>query len=307
MSKPPMLTVKQAADALGLDERLVRERLIQGQLKGEKRNGVFRKKWFVFRSAIEAELQQTESAHVTSQSILLEPKDFAERSNPDSTEHSQLIDLADLTELELELEPDCHETARGASPGEMSFAPPLDDETVFVDALPVDMPGEAASDDVSCREESHRLSMIVEQLMKPLVEKLALQAQALAEQQIIIEEQGVQLRLLPDLQREIAERKSLAEAKVAEVSILTMEANSLREKLSLASEQADKIESLEKTIDELRVLDAQNASAASAATAELTRMEEQKSATLEQLGALQLELNKWKALPWWKRLLGMTE
>lgn len=39
---------------LGLDERSVRERLINGQLKGEKRNVGLREKWFVHAGSVES-------------------------------------------------------------------------------------------------------------------------------------------------------------------------------------------------------------------------------------------------------------
>lgn len=56
MQKHPLLSVKQAAELLRLDERSVRERLINGQLKGEKKNVGLREKWFVYSGAIEAAL-----------------------------------------------------------------------------------------------------------------------------------------------------------------------------------------------------------------------------------------------------------
>lgn len=58
MQKHPLLSVKQAAELLRLDERSVRERLINGQLKGEKKNVGLREKWFVYSGAIEAALSK---------------------------------------------------------------------------------------------------------------------------------------------------------------------------------------------------------------------------------------------------------
>lgn len=54
MQKHPLLSVKQAAEMLRLDERSVRERLINGQLKGEKRSIGLREKWFVYSGSIDA-------------------------------------------------------------------------------------------------------------------------------------------------------------------------------------------------------------------------------------------------------------
>jgi hypothetical protein len=49
-----LISVKEAAEMLGLDERSVRERLINGQLKGEKRNVGLREKWFVHAGSVES-------------------------------------------------------------------------------------------------------------------------------------------------------------------------------------------------------------------------------------------------------------
>ncbi len=56
MHKHPMLSVKEAASLLGCDERWIRERLNQGQLKGEKRFIGLKEKWFIYRGEIDAAL-----------------------------------------------------------------------------------------------------------------------------------------------------------------------------------------------------------------------------------------------------------
>ena len=61
MQKPPLLSVKEAAEMLKLDERSVRERLINGQLKGEKRSIGLREKWFVYSGSLEAAMGKQNS------------------------------------------------------------------------------------------------------------------------------------------------------------------------------------------------------------------------------------------------------
>lgn len=56
MQKHPLLSVKEAAEALRLDERSVRERLTNGTLKGEKKMMGLREKWFVYKGAIDSAL-----------------------------------------------------------------------------------------------------------------------------------------------------------------------------------------------------------------------------------------------------------
>lgn len=64
MQKHPLLSVKQAAEMLQLDERSVRERLINGQLKGEKKSIGLREKWFVYSGAIQQALEKQQGNFV---------------------------------------------------------------------------------------------------------------------------------------------------------------------------------------------------------------------------------------------------
>lgn len=252
MHKHPMLTVKQAAVALGLDERSIRERLIQGQLKGEKRMIGLREKWFVFGGAIETELQK---------------------------------------KREME-----------GLQGQMSFAP--NEQTITVEAQPFDATPDDTSDaDSGDWDDSPNLSIIVEQLMKPLVEKVSAQAHALSEKDRIIEEQGRQLRLLPDLEKQAEEIRKTAEVKSFEVGALSKQVSALQEELLAANQRALKVAELESAIKELQVREEENKAAA---MDELKRLQEQKEAAiLEQLGAVQQELKKLREPPWWKKFLGL--
>lgn len=56
MQKHPMYSVKEAAAALGCDERWVREQLNQGQLKGEKQSVGLKDKWYVYKGEIDRAL-----------------------------------------------------------------------------------------------------------------------------------------------------------------------------------------------------------------------------------------------------------
>ncbi|MBX9725464.1 MAG: hypothetical protein K2X81_28965, partial [Candidatus Obscuribacterales bacterium] len=69
MQKNAMISVKEAASLLDLDERSIRERLINGSLKGEKRSHGQREKWFVSAGAIEVELKQKKSSQTVSEML----------------------------------------------------------------------------------------------------------------------------------------------------------------------------------------------------------------------------------------------
>jgi hypothetical protein len=71
MNKHPMLSVKEAANLMGCDERWVRERLNQGQLKGEKKNIGLKEKWFVYAGEVEAALaRRAGTTHLNSSEYL---------------------------------------------------------------------------------------------------------------------------------------------------------------------------------------------------------------------------------------------
>ncbi len=107
---------------------------------------------------------------------------------------------------------------------------------------------------------------IVEQCVRPLVEEVKAQALALAEKDRIIEEQKVQLRLLPDFQKRAEDERQQAEKerKEAELKALEVEALSkqitaieeqkreLEEKASQSTILATDLESLKAKVDELQ-------------------------------------------------------
>lgn len=74
MNKHPMLSVKEAAQLMGCDERWVRERLNQGQLKGEKKNIGLKEKWFVYAGEVEAALEKRKGVANLSTDYLMSPQ-----------------------------------------------------------------------------------------------------------------------------------------------------------------------------------------------------------------------------------------
>ncbi len=74
MNKHPMLSVKEAAKLMGCDERWVRERLNQGQLKGEKKKVGLKDKWYVYAGEVEEALEKLKGiANLSSTDYLASP------------------------------------------------------------------------------------------------------------------------------------------------------------------------------------------------------------------------------------------
>lgn len=78
MQKHPLLSVKEAAELLRLEERSVRERLINGQLKGEKKTIGLREKWFVYSGSVEAALAKDQSRSFNQEILVESPSEQSE-------------------------------------------------------------------------------------------------------------------------------------------------------------------------------------------------------------------------------------
>lgn len=90
MQKHPLLTVKEAAEKLRLDERSVRERLANGQLRGEKKQMGLREKWFVYSGSVEAAITKQDGPFsgepdlsATAEEVTIESETISDSSNQD--------------------------------------------------------------------------------------------------------------------------------------------------------------------------------------------------------------------------------
>lgn len=205
MQKHPLLSVKEAAELLKLDERSVRERLINGQLKGEKRSIGLREKWFVYSGSIESAIGK----------------------------QNQFVgDPIGLTEV---------------------F---VDENEVAEDQDLVRDVGESTE---SNWIESNRdkVKLLAEEIVKPMLEKLDAQSEVIFEQKKVIQEQERQLRLLPDLQKQAANRAQELDLKHVENEALKKQITAMKDQVKAKEEESasvtvileslkDKVEQLEK-------------------------------------------------------------
>ena len=298
MQKHPMLSVKEAAEALKIDERSVRDRLANGTLKGEKKQVGLRDKWFVYASAIN--------------SALAKQGDMNFIGNSMSVQEGNSRNIVDTTSIPVS---EVQETV-DATYGE------LDDITVNERSTP--------SRGDWHPETKANLESLVETFMKPLVEKVATQERALleqaalvAQQEKVIEEQKLQLRLLPDLQRRaeqeaeaakkaelklheaaalkkqldlIAETKALElQAKEAELAKMQSEISTLEEERGKAAQLAQQINELQQAKSQLEITFQDEIDRLK------TEKDNQAKAVQDQLLVLTQKLEKLDK-PWWKKL-----
>lgn len=124
---------------------------------------------------------------------------------------------------------------------EMNFQPDpvdaIDAETVGVESLPE--PDKGASIDL----ERERFRIMAEEMIRPLV-------QTIREQERVIEDQGRQLKLLPDLQKRAEEERKAAELKELELVALNKQIAALQEEMSKVVSEPDADMLLEKATTE---------------------------------------------------------
>jgi len=224
MQKEPMVSIRIAADLLQLDKKSIRERLINGQLSGEKKTIGSREKWFVHSAAVETLLEERRTqipANTTPQLITATAvDDYVDDDLEDGIEHERRRQPSSI--------------ARGEW----------------------------------YQKDRERIDSIIEQIIKPMLDKCANQADLIADQEKVIEEQKVQLRLLPDLQAESLRAYELEE-----------------EIISLQKVRAEISEDFKNEIEDLR-----------------QAKDLQEKAAAEKVAALTKEIEQLNTRPWWQKL-----
>ena len=168
-----------------------------------------------------------------------------------------------------------NEAESGEKDGQRDFAPGEVVDAVSIEASEIENSSESGEQ----RTYGSEFQAIVEQCVRPLVEEVKAQAIALAEKDRIIEDQGRQLRLLPDLQKQSEEERKAAELKALEVEALQKQITAMEERRRDAETEAEKAES---------------------------EKEAKEKAIGEELIALRKKLEKLEQ-PWWKKWFAAGE
>ncbi|MBX9686284.1 MAG: helix-turn-helix domain-containing protein [Candidatus Obscuribacterales bacterium] len=246
-----MLTVKQVAAALGIDERSVREKLNQGTLKGTKKTIGQKDQWFVHQRDLDAELvrrglspinrtgesRSIEYTTTTAQSLNFSPRATGSLTEPPVAEPAP-ADVDDVDEIIAEVSEQPNTAPRPSEPADITWGNDL----------------------------QQKMRETAETFMKPLIERVETLTRESFEKDRIIEEQKTQLLLLPDLESQRARllQEIEAERKAAEIQFakatekeeqakaLEAENEKLRQKAEEAVLSATKLEQLEQEIQQLK-------------------------------------------------------
>lgn len=276
MNKHPMLSVKEAAQLMGCDERWVRERLNQGQLKGEKKNIGLKEKWFVYAGEVEAALERRKGLANLSTDYLASPVAPPNLENPKTNHEAIVVD---------------------------AWTDEDDDNS--------DKREERLS---WLQDQRQALVEMAEEMMRPLVAQLqekdsqlenrdkALQAAnyrlGYAEGQL--KDQAEQIKMLPDFQARAEKAEQLKlEAEAAKARAAELEANLIQVEKAKQQEierLKEEKEAQAKAIEELRA----------ANEAKLAEKEAHAEAVQEQLAALSATVQQLQR-PWWKKMFSAPE
>lgn len=276
MQGSSLLTVKQVATALGIDERSVRDKLTLGTLKGTKKTVGNKDQWFVHQRDLDAELAR--------RGIIQTHQRRTQNDNDIGVLWTQQAHELSM-DMQTSFRPGSVVTSSAVQPPEATSAPQSaatmdsDEEIteVFAEVKEptVDKNASGAADRPTWLSDDiqKQLQVTAEIFMKPLVERIETLTAADREKDALIrakdqelEEVKQQLKLLPDLEAQRAkllndieaERKA-SEIQFAKAKEREEEAKSLveeNERLKLKAEEAalslERLQMIEKEMEVLK-------------------------------------------------------
>jgi len=271
MQKHPLLSVKQAAEMLRLEERSVRERLINGQLKGEKKSIGLREKWFVYSGAVEAALSKDQGRTLEEPLSAESPEQEDSPVVQTTTIDPQMqILIARVQELEEALKKTGMEVV---VPTEVEVESSIVEES---DVSIATIDDEQSLKSTSSEDPRNTVSSVADALWDNLIckyqEKLEEKDQAIGEIRAELAEKDRQLKLLPDFEKQKADllKKLDAERTAAEIQF------------ERAKEKEEEAKSLEAENERLK------------------QKAEEAALSLEKLQLIEKEMQLLKR-PWWKK------
>ncbi len=253
MQGSSLLTVKQVATALGIDERSVREKLALNTLKGVKKPVGNKEQWFVHQRELDAELARRGMSQIN--------QTFAQPELPPAQTMTQPPHQVYQT---MTMEPELEQVTVDATVLENSA-----EASIF------DSEGAEVADSTSGGEHRSWLgeqlgkqnAATAEWLMKPLLDRVEQLSKENVQKDLLIEEQKLQLRLLPDFQARAAREKeaaAAAELKVHEALARqkTLDLLAAEKAKELKAKEAELVQMQQEIEAERKVSEAQSAKVA---------------------------------------------
>jgi|GEM_PF-331441 len=197
-----------------------------------------------------------------------------------------------------------------SAPAQQSFAPDATDNYEdAIDAEDVDV-DEAFEQADWIDVERKRMELMAEALVKPLTEQLVLQAAALREKELQLEDKDRQLRLLPDLQKRAEDERKVAEVERKAAEERALEVIALKKQVSaleaIKQEATSKVEEADSELQQLKLLKDSEARSLGEENERLKQQVEEAVLNAQKLADLEkvvLELQKPKPT-FWQKMFG---
>jgi hypothetical protein len=292
MPKDKLVAIKDAAHAAGVDEETLRQELEKGLLKGEKKNNWFWDEWYVSSAEMDQLKERKKNRFRRTHRVGSAPasqrtdgeRDRATSASGDGAESAfdYALEDSDLSAVE--------RLQQSSSIPVTALATLLEPELT---QSSVEQEKETSNWRLEYREVIKR---VAEEIMRPLLERLELQAEALREKDMLIREQAQQLRLLPDFEKRDHEQRLALEAKEKEAQELEQKMEQQRE---AAARDLDNLEIVWRE----RLDEEEAAKQATQEELESVRLErEAESCELHtRLSEMQQEIEELRK-PWWRKV-----
>ncbi len=217
IQKNPMVTVAEAASALNIDERTVRDKLSKEEWKGEKRMIGMKEKWFMYRGELERQLERLRIARPQERMSTQGLDDvFVENSASEQAIDAQTVEVQESAKINSDLNLVIDQVLTRLTE---QFSRQLDAEKEVVFALRKEL-----------EDKDRQLRLL------PDLQKRAEEERKLAEE----ERQAAELRAVE------------IEALNKQISAMTDEKVALEAKAAEASELASDLKALKATVEELK-------------------------------------------------------
>jgi len=281
-----MLSVKEAAALMGCDERWIRERLNQGQLKGEKKSIGLKEKWFVYKGEIDAALaRKGVFPSAAPEQVSSEPAQSTQYFGVDSS--AETVETVDAQVTEDNVASDS--TTSVAELVRLianEFAHKLDEQTQLNWQLKRELEDKERQllllPDLQKRAEDERKAAELKTL-----ESIALQKQIAEMEAGSQKARDLAEKVIPELEQQLSQER---QNKEVELNMLQSKLQQLEEERDEAAKARKNVKELEKDMETLKA-------------EEQTKFEEKETrerVIQEQLNAVIGQLQQLQK-PWWKK------
>ncbi len=223
----PLVTVKKAASALGVDREVIRNMIDIGAVRGERRFIKNKEKWFLYQEEVQEYLEKR-ALQLSEQATRTTMEGLGEFFEP--TDEASPQPKLDLSGVELEINGVEHELNGSVLVSPEFLAELLESESMLVTEV-----GENEDDHpdrMYLQTEQHSLDQMLHSLTIEFAHRLCEERQIICNLKQQLDERNQLLADIPDLRQKLDEVKSLQQSRDAEIAALKANITALESDLS---------------------------------------------------------------------------